>query len=229
VDDFVILVYEEAEIERVEIIKLLGVKLDNRLSYKEHIETMIINKLRKYIPVFYQLRNVLSTQNLLKIYFSNVNSIFSYCILVYHTGNLTNIQKVCKLQKRILKVIFNVRTQNLDTYMKRYKILNISQLFSMKLLTLGHTMKYRNRILPHFLQNTYQSKTNLNLRNKNDFIVNFHRTSISQRSIDYIVGAEWNMIPPWLKCIPSLKKFKKHAKQWILSGKLITQARSCQS
>ena len=97
----------------------------------------------------------------------------------------------------------------------------------MKLLILGHTMKYRNHRQPNFLQNKYQSKTNLNLRNKNDFTVHFHRTSISQRSIDYIVASEWNIIPSWLKCIPSLKRFKKHAKQWILSGKLITQARSC--
>ena len=53
------LIYEKAEIEKVETIKLLGVKLDNRLSYKEHMETMIINKIRAYIPVFYWLRNVL--------------------------------------------------------------------------------------------------------------------------------------------------------------------------
>ena len=68
-------------------------------------------------------------------------------------------------------------------------------------------MKYDNLNLPAFFQKIYKNKNVLNLRNKNDFIVAYHRLRISQRNTDYVIPREWNRLPDAIKNIPSYKHF----------------------
>ena len=99
-------IYDGRQIKKSETIKLLGINLDNKLTFRVHVQNLISNKLRKFLPILYRLRNVLSSKNLLKIYFANINSLISCCLLFYQTGNFTNLVKLNNLQKRLLKIIF---------------------------------------------------------------------------------------------------------------------------
>ena len=59
--------------------------------------------------------------------------------------------------------------------MKKYKIQGIGDLYKMKLLSLGHKMKYKKENPPAFFQNFYKTKDTLNLSNKMDSIIPFYR------------------------------------------------------
>ena len=146
---------------------------------------------------------------MLKIYHANVNSLISYCLMIYYTGNSSAVHKVENMQRRILKMLFGVHSCDVSIYMKKYNILNISDYYKLKLLCLGHKMKYDNLNLPVFFQKYYKNKRTLNIRNNNDFIIPFHRLRTSQRSVDYAIPREWNNLPEHIKNIPNYKRFTK--------------------
>lgn len=207
--------YNNVKLKQVDCTKLLGVYIDSKLTFKKHMDNLVQTKLRKFIPIFRQLRNYLSTDILLKIYHANVSSLVTYCITVYYTGNTTAVEKVNKVHRRILKVLFGAHSYDIDYYMKEKNILNISESFELKLLCLGHKMKYDNQSLPVFFQDFYKNKDKLNLRNKKDFIIPFRRTRISQRSVDYTISHVWNKLPDNIKNISKYKSFIKTIKSHI--------------
>ena len=123
-----------------------------------HMIQLLQNKLSKFVPIFRELRNYLSIDNLLKIYHTNVNSLISYCSMIYLSGNSSMVHKIERMQYRILKVIFGVRSCDVDTCMKKHKILNVINSNKIKLLSIGHKMKYDKLNLPVFFQNFYKNK-----------------------------------------------------------------------
>ena len=212
------LIYNGKTINEVKHIKLLGINIDNRLSFSNHTENLICNRLKKYVPILLKLRKLLPVRHLLKVYHANINSLISYCILVYHTGNSTNTNKVRRMQFRILKILFKTNSTELDAYMKQFNILDVTDTYIYKLLCIGHKMIYNNLSLPDFLHNMYQCKMNLNLRNNTDFIIPFHRITIAQNSLDYRIPWVWNKLPPELKRITQYNSFVKEVKKIIING-----------
>ena len=110
--------YNNFKLKQVDCTKLLGVFIDSKLTFKKHMDNLVQTKLRKFIPIFRQLRNYLSTDILLKIYHANVSSLVTYCLTIYYTGNTTAVEKVNKVHRRILKVLFGVHSYNIDHHMK---------------------------------------------------------------------------------------------------------------
>ena len=93
------------EIQQASELKFLGVFIDKKLNFKKHIDTMI-NKLRKYLAIFHRIKRILNIKSMMKIYYSNVFSIISYCLLVYARGSTKNLERIERLHRRILKIIF---------------------------------------------------------------------------------------------------------------------------
>ena len=120
------------------------------------------------------------------------------------------------MQRRILKLVFRVRDKELDTRLKRHKILDVSSTYSLKILSLGHKMIYDKNNLPAFFQTCYKNKKQINLRNSHDFVTPLHRLRITQRSVDYIIPQLWNKLPKDIKKISKLKVFVRSIKE-ILS------------
>ena len=159
----------------------------------------------------------LSVDNMLKIYYANVNSLISYCIMIYHTGSSSAVQKINNMHRRILKVLFRVHSCDVDMHMKKHNILDIHDTYKLRLVCLGHKMKYDKQNLPIFFKEYYKNKCRLNLRNSKDFITPFYRLNISQRSVDYAIPRVWNRLPDTCKSITSYRRFLKAIKRLLLT------------
>ena len=212
--------YDGHIIKQVKCIKLLGVHIDDKLTFKEHCDQMIQRNLRKYIPIFYQLREYLDVKHLLDIYYANVQSIISYCILAYYSGNSSNIHKLNVIQKRILKVVFRANRIDILDYMKKHRLMNIDDIYKYKLLCLGYKMKYEPQSLPQFLQGIYKTKELLSLRNKSDFIIPFHRIKMAQNCVDFKVAKTWNKLPKEIKEITKFSMFSRQVKELLGGGQV---------
>ena len=197
--------------------KMLGFHINNTLSFSNHIDTLIKTKLRKYLPILFKLRNSMTKKCLLQIYYSNVYSLLSYCILVYNYGNIDAVNRLERLQKRILKVIFNTSSKNIDIVMKQNGIFSLTQIYRYKLLTLGHSIIYNIEGLPKHFRNIYREKSLLSLRNKFDFVTPYYRTSMGQRCLDYKLAKEWNKLPSNMKTISNSKLFQSKLKTFLLN------------
>jgi len=207
----------QTKINRVNCLKLLGVHIDMNLSFTSHANTILNTKLRKFLPIFYNLRRCLPLECLLKIYFANIHCILNYCILIFHQGKRSNIIKLEKLQRRLLKVIFRVKANEVDSHMTKHRILTVSDMYRYKMLSLCYKMIYKVDDLPHFLGNIHKPQSGSSLRNKVNLRIPFHRTSLGQRSIDFASAIEWNLLPRSIKEIREYDKFQKKLKQILVS------------
>ena len=210
--------FNDEPLKQSHAIKMLGVTVDRKLTFSDHIKDMMKIRLRKYIPIFYKLRCIMSTKKLLLIYYSNSYSCIKYCILIYGTANRIFIEKLDRLHKRILKVIFSTSSDKLSDYMLKNKILDLTSIYKYQLLMLAHKTIHNCNILPSFLKSQYNSKSNfyINLRNNDDFKTPFYRTTTGQNCIDKRLATEWNNIPTSFKVVKNFKIFKKIIKDYLI-------------
>ena len=116
--------------------KYLGVILDNKLNFKEHI-TSVKLKCAKNISVFYQLRKFMSRPFLLRAYCTYVQPIYQYGVLIYGTANKTSLMQLEKQQKYLLRIIFGLRKhQSTSDIRNKFKIPLVRELHLYELLKL---------------------------------------------------------------------------------------------
>ena len=106
------------DIEWKETLKYLGLYLDRRLTYKAHIEQIIL-KAERLIRMLYPLINkhsYVSAQNKLLIFRLYFRPIFCYGSPIWSTCAKTNFSKLQRLQNKILKMILNLHWRTSTAY-----------------------------------------------------------------------------------------------------------------
>ena len=81
--DFTAIMLDNHLIEPVNKIKLLGLTLDNKLTFDSHISTLC-QKAGKQVQVLSRLSQVLNESNKLLLYNSFVECYFNYCSYIWH-------------------------------------------------------------------------------------------------------------------------------------------------
>ena len=97
---------EDTTIKKVPSAKYLGIILDEKLDWKEHIEAVTAS-LAKITNSLKIVKNFVPHKNKHLLYYAYIYSKIKYGIEVYGTANATQIKKVQVKQNRALKVLFN--------------------------------------------------------------------------------------------------------------------------
>ena len=97
---------EDTTIKKVPSAKYLGIILDEKLDWKEHIEAVTAS-LAKITNSLKIMKNFVPHKNKHLLYYAYIYSKIKYGIEVYGTANATQIKKVQVKQNRALKVLFN--------------------------------------------------------------------------------------------------------------------------
>ena len=96
-------------LEQVSTIKFLGVKINERLSWKDHVK-FVCNKVRTSISQLYNMRKVIPKSMKNGVYNALVNSQLSYGISVWGGMRDGDILKpLFVLQKRALRTLFGIQ------------------------------------------------------------------------------------------------------------------------
>jgi hypothetical protein len=85
-------------------ISFLGLKIDNFLTWKNHID-VLLNKLNTSCFIIRSVKSILPLETLKVVYFSYVHSMLTYGIIFW--GNSSYSIKVFRIQKRIIRVMTN--------------------------------------------------------------------------------------------------------------------------
>jgi hypothetical protein len=88
-----------------ECVKLLGVFIDNRLSFSNHV-SQLCKKVGKQINAMCRLSRHLSEKSLMKVYNALILANLNYATTVWHLCGVNNTKKLDKLQERALRIIF---------------------------------------------------------------------------------------------------------------------------
>ena len=93
-------------VERASSIKFLGVRINENLTWRDHIHT-IENKIAKNIGLLYQGKHYLDENYLKQIYLAYIYVYLNYSNIAWASTHKTKLKKVQSKQKHALIIKFN--------------------------------------------------------------------------------------------------------------------------
>ena len=116
---------DNQKLEPTANLRILGVNINDQLSFTEHIRE-ICKKVSNKIGVRARLRNLISSKTKLQLYRTAILPHLTYCQTVWHFCKQSERRKLERLQERTLRIIYKCRT---DTYedLRRAKLPSLQQ------------------------------------------------------------------------------------------------------
>ena len=197
--------------------ELLGIILDSKLSFKDHINSLCkkasqkLNALARIAPYMCLEK----TKTVMKAY---VASQFGYCPLVwmFHSRSLNN--KINSLHERALRITYGDRSSSFENLLKKDNSVSIHHRNIQSLAT--EMFKVKNNIAPEIMKERFAPKmSSYDLRNNNSFKRRrvksvWHGTE----SVSYLGPKIWDLVPNEIKESESLNDFKFKIKRWVPEG-----------
>ena len=188
--------------------KYLGVILDNRMNYSEHIGS-ICSKLSRSIGILYKLKPVLPCCTLLSLYYSLIYPYIIYCNEVWGGTSGCHLNRLIVLQKRAVRIITGADyLAHTAPLFAKTKILKINDVHTYLLcLHMFKNLQCNSSLYPRG-----------GLRRAHDVRPVFQRLSVSQRSLRYSAPKAWNNISDRLKSsnYSSRLPFKTGLKSYLI-------------
>ena len=193
--------------------KLLGVTIDERLNFDEHVNT-ICKKASRQINAIARIAKFLKTETLRMLYTAFINSNFLYCANVWHFGLRSNFWKLERVNKRALRIITNDYTSSYPELLEKARC-NCIYVQNVHVI-LVECFKYINEINPNILLNVF------NFRNHNYNTRGLQRLQLPQASTEkhginsfrFIAPRLWNSLPDDMKLASDVNDFKFKIKKW---------------
>ena len=188
-------------------VKALGVIIDNRLNFSQHI-TAMCKKAARQLNALARISRFLKPSSRKVIYQSFVASNFNYCPLVWHFCGKTNSQKVEKIQERALKIIYRDYESSYDELLNKAKVPTL--LIARLRLLLCEVFKSLRGLNPKYISEMFVVKElPYDLRNDTELYQQKMRTTTyGLRSVKYTGAKLWNDLSPILTDETDLLDFK---------------------
>ena len=204
---------------RAPCVKYLGVLIDEKLSWQQHIQDLC-NKLVKYTGIFYQIQHKIPKQIALHMYYGLIYSRLSYGIEIYGMAKTTTLKPLQIMQNKILKML-TCKENRYPTNMlySELDLLKVSDIHRLKM----HTILYRycTGKLPNFFNRIFKP-TNTNpsapqTRNNSLFNITRPKTTYGKLLLNNYGFNLWQSLPSNIKESSSLSIFKSSVKSHLLS------------
>ena len=194
-------------------VKLLGVKIDNQLTFSEHISS-ICKKVSVKLHALARVSHFMDENKLRLLMKAFIESQFSYCSLIwmFHTRTLNN--RINKLQERALRIVYNDHESSFEQLLIRDKSFSIHDRNLQKLAT--EMYKVKNNLVPSFMHSIFpDAHVCYNLRNNPSFKTeNVRTTHFGTETLKFRGPKTWDLVPTYIKEAESLRDFKSKIKMW---------------
>lgn len=212
--------YDDVLLNDVKYEKLLGITIDNCLSWCQQINN-IVSKISSRLGLMCRLRTYLPTEGLIMYYNGYILPLFDYCCTVWGETTNLNLEKLCKLQKRAARIILNAK----------YDIPSLQLFKKLGWLSIQNRLEYHKSVLmykcinnsaPDYLCNLFDMNTNSNVYSlrssaKGNLFVPRPNSNFMKRTFHYSGTILWNSLPPNLKLIQDIDLFKKKYTDYLMS------------
>jgi len=221
------LTYGNSTIEYKQSSKCLGLTIDNKLSWQEHIKNVcksFSNKVAVLKRIKFLPKPVLET-----IYYKTIIPSVLYGIAIWGSCSSALLDDIDRIHLRATRII-----NNLPHYIHSDHITDaphwnpILSFYIKRLLIITHNIYYGNSIEP--LNNLLvKPKTTYNLRKSFNVEVDRPRTEMGRSSFKHRAALSWNLLPDDIKTCSNLGSFKKKLKanKNLLKSISFTKASCC--
>ena len=197
-------------VDEKESAKYLGIIMDNKLSFKQHIEH-VKAKLVKGCAILNMVKHYVPKHILINTYNAHIQPHIDYGLTVWGYTHKTHILPVERQQRKAVRIMNFMKKQD-DPYpfFKTDNILRIDQ--NVKLSSAKLLWKTSNKLVPPTIHSLFNS------RNKNCFHVPYRRIDLTQNCLSYKGTQSWNRIPQKIRSANTLNTFKVNYKKFLLNS-----------
>lgn len=204
-------------IDIVDTQKYLGLTIDNRLNWKEHINETCV-KLRAILAKFSIIKYKIPHQTLLLLYKSLAESTIAYGLSSYGRTYKTHLDQIYSLQLRLIKTIvpYNIKKKYKNDYHQLFgfcKIIPVHEKVKLSLLTeefFNENLKKTRIVHENEMKTRSVTKAKLLLPK----FKNLH----GKRTLQYMIPHLINQLPISLKDTITHKNIKLKLKQHFLQN-----------
>lgn len=197
-------------IECVVELKYLGVIIDKKLNFKNHID-YVCKKIGKKIGFFRRIRKNVTPMCAVHIYNTMIKPHFEYCSTMLIVCNEGMFHRMQMLQNKGMRtILYCSRYTPVRDMLNTLEWMNVKQRVIYGVLVF--IFKIKNNILPKYLQDSLNYVSDVqpyNLRNRNDFRIQYASSTNAQNSLLYKGLILWNELSNELKIERSVNVFKR--------------------
>ena len=192
----------EKELDQVQSQKHLGVTIDNKLSFDDHVEELC-KKLSQRIAVLKKIRRFLPTEQRMLYYNALIKQVMMYGSTIWTSCSSENLTKVLKLQKRAARVILNADTR--DNSVKLFSKLGWLPFYDeAKIIKCLFVYKCLVGDCPQYLNNLITKNSDIHKRKSrygewNLVCRRFNRETEGGKSFSVSSTRLWNSLPTNIK------------------------------
>ena len=192
------------------LVKLLGLKIDEKMTFQEHIKT-VLKKGNQKFHALQRISKYMSEDKLRVVMKTFIESQFNYCPLLWMCHDRQLGKRINSLHKRALRVVYKDENLTFDQLLEKDGSCRIHHRNLQKLAL--EMYKVKNKLSPKPVQDLFR----LNAEEK--FIIPKVRTEhCGKETIRYSGPITWNLVPEDIQKSESLAIFKDKIKKWKPEG-----------
>ena len=196
--------------------KFLGIIIDNKLKWTEHI-TYVKNKISKSSGILFKARNYLDKKTLKQLYYSFVYPYLIYGIEIWGNASNIHLDPIIILQKRCIRIItFSHYLESTIPLFRTLEILNLKQIVIHRIML----MMYKNmlNILPKFISMMFKKNNeihNYNTRRGNSLHTSVGKHENMYKCFSFHAINIWNYMIRYIPINIPYTRFKRLTKVYI--------------
>ena len=204
-------------IEKVEHFKFLGVIIDSKLSWVDHIQFMK-KKISKGLGILCNAKRVLKLPALLTLYYSFIYPSMLYCIEIWGFASKECLMSILRLQKHAVYIIKSVPiwTESVPMF-QSLELLTVFEIYTFKIAMCMY--KYVHNQVADWVNELFPRTYEIHNRvtsQSDQFYIPFSWPSTVCKSMRFKVPLIWNSIFDDVDVFCCIGTFNSHLKKYLL-------------
>ena len=203
----------DTNIDSCKVKKLLGILIDNKLRFDQHVSSLCIKAGQK-LHALSRIAFFMNVEKRKLIMNAFISSQFGYCPLVwiFHSRELNN--RINRIHERSLRIVYNDKQSTFEELLERDKSVTIHHSNIRKLAI--EIYKIKNNLSPEILNDVIGViDSSYNLSSETIFKKrNVHAVRYGTETITFLAPKIWEIVPTECKNSSSIQEFKNKIKQW---------------
>ena len=208
---------DSAKLIKVDYVKYLGVIIDHKLNWIEHI-AYVKNKISKGIGIMYKARQYLSKCTLLNLYYAYIYPYMTYCIEIWGSATQTHLNCLFLQQKKIIRIMnFSHYLAHTSPLFHSMEVLPFKKIYYHRIGLMMY--KFNNNLLPNCLSQLYERTDSVHHHNTRG--CQLLRVPTGTKTFSNMSARVWNALSNKIDSNTSRAVFKDKLKLFLLNNELV--------